>query len=177
MPTQVFPGNVGNATLVRTGNGVPRTLVLMTLNSVKNKLLAAVWTWLSALRALRQGMLGQNTPHHTSATLVLAINALLRTAALVFLEGLACEIAATEFTSNFALRTVVLHVLWQVSADEFGATAIGTRDHIKGTNTEMSLELLQLPTPATTLFTMYTSYRQTKDLSFQLPIWVDLCVV
>lgn len=55
------------------------------LDCVEDKLLATVLAGLRTFGTLGQAVLGQQTPHHPRPTLVLTVNALLRTHALVVL--------------------------------------------------------------------------------------------
>lgn len=56
------------------------------LDGVIDKLFATVLAWLCAFGTLSHGVLGQESPHHPCSTLVLTVNTLLGTNALVILK-------------------------------------------------------------------------------------------
>lgn len=55
------------------------------LDGVVDKLFATVLAWLCAFRTLSHGVLSQESSHHSCSTLVLTVNTLLGTNALVIL--------------------------------------------------------------------------------------------
>lgn len=70
---------------VERRRGVPIPVAPSHLDGVEDKLLGAVGAGLGALGALRQGVLGQQAPHHARPTLVLTVHAFLGTCSLVAL--------------------------------------------------------------------------------------------
>lgn len=61
------------------------------LDGVKDELLAAVLAGLGAFGTFGHGVLGQESPHHSRSALVLAVDALLWTDALVVLRNKKCK--------------------------------------------------------------------------------------
>lgn len=177
MGCKIFTGDVGGTTLVWALNWETWAVVLMILDGVIDKLFATVLAWLCAFGTLSHGVLGQESPHHPCSTLVLTVNTLLGTNALVILEGLAGELASAELTLDFALRAVVLQVLGQVATCQLDAAAVRAWDHIKCTGREMALQLLHLAGPAAAFLTVDTADSEGQDLLLQLRVRVDLGIV
>lgn len=174
---QVLPSHSAHTTLVGTGHRQPRALILVALDGVKHELLGAVGARLGALGALRGGMLGQQSPHHASTTLVLTVHTLLGAHALVVLKGLPTEVTATKFALEAPLGAIVLQVCRQVPATQLGGAAIGARDNIEAASVQVALEMAKGPTPAAALFTVDAADRQAQHLYLQLWVWVDLGIV
>lgn len=174
---QVFTGDVGGPTLVGALNREARTVILMILDGVVDELFAAVLARLCTFWTLSHGVLGEEPPHHPCPTLILTVHTLLRTDALVVLEGLPRELAATELALDLAFGAVVLQVLRQVTARQLDGTAIGARDNVEGAGGEMTLQLLHLTCPAAALLTVDAADGQSQDLLLQFRIRIDLGIV
>lgn len=177
MVSQILSGNIGCATLVWALNRKPRAVVLVVLDCVENKLLAAVLARLCAFGTLSHAVLGQQTTHHPRPTFILAVNTLLRTHTLVVLIGFTSELAATKLALDLALGAVVLQVVGQVAACQLDGATIGARYHIEGAGGEVALQLLHLAGPAAALLAVDAADGQRQDLLLQLWVWVDLSIV